>query len=76
MKRYVRWAVCSLYLATAAFCGAASFTPVPVTCGYVEGFAITNLNQRMEVPASGFSVLPPQGENWCAKSLAREGSVF
>jgi len=76
MKTYVRWAVCSLYLATAAFCGAASFTPVPVTCGYVEGFAITNLNQRMEVPASGFSVLPPQGENWCAKSLASRGFSF
>ena len=59
MTTYVRWAVCSLYLTVAGFCGAASFTPVPVTCGQLESSNITNVNQRLEVSASGFSVLPP-----------------
>jgi len=76
MKPYLRWAVCSLYLTVAALCGAASFTPIPITCGQLGSSAITNLNQRMEVSVSGFSVLPPQGENWCVKSLASRGLSF
>jgi len=76
MKPYLRWAVCSLYLTVAALCGAASFTPVPITCGQLGSSAITNLNQRMEVSVSGFSVLPPQGENWCVKSLASRELSF
>jgi hypothetical protein len=76
MKTYLRWAVGSLYLTVAAFCGAASFTPVPVTCGQLESSTIMNLNQRMEVSASGFSVLPPQGENWCVKTLASRELSF
>jgi hypothetical protein len=65
MKTYVPLAVCSLYLTVAAFCGAASFTPVPLTC-----------SGRIEVLAPGFSVLPPQGENWCVKSMASQGLSF
>ena len=76
MRTYVRWAVCSLYVAVAAFCGAASFTPVPFNCSMLDSSPITNLNQRIEVSASGFSVLPPQGENWCVKSLASQGLSF
>jgi hypothetical protein len=76
MKTYVRWTVCSLYLTLAAFCGAASFTPVPVNCSMLDSSPVTNLDKRIEVSASGFSVLPPQGENWCVKSLASQGLSF
>ena len=76
MKTYVHWAVCSLYLTVAAFCGAASFTPVPLNCGMLQSSLVTNLNQRIEVSASRFSVLPPRGENWCVKSMASQGLNF
>ena len=76
MKTYVHWAVCSLYLTVAAFCGAAGFTPIPFNCSMCESSLVTNLDQRIEVSASGFSVLPPQGENWCVKSLASQGLSF
>ena len=76
MKAYVHWAVCSLYLTVAAFCGAASFTPVPLNCNMLDSSPVTNPDKRIEVSASGFSVLPPQGENWCVKSLASQGLSF
>lgn len=76
MKTYVQWAVGSLYLTVAAFCGAAGFTPVPFNCSMAHGSLVTNLDQRIEVTATGFSVLPPQGENWCVKSLASQGLSF
>ena len=76
MNPYVQWAVGSLYLTVAAFCGAAGFTPVPFNCSMAQGSLVTNLDQRIEVPPAGFSVLPPQGENWCVKSLASQGLSF
>jgi hypothetical protein len=76
MKTYVQWAVGSLCLTVAAFCGAAGFTPVPFNCSMAQGSLVTNLDQRIEVPPAGFSVLPPQGENWCVKSLASQGLSF
>ena len=76
MKSYVQWAVGSLYLTVAAFCSAAGFTPVPFNCGMAQGSPVTNLDQRIEVSATGFSVLPPRGENWCVKSLASARSQF
>jgi hypothetical protein len=76
MKTYIQWAVGSLYLTVAAFCGAAGFTPVPFNCSTLQSTALTNLNQRIEVPPAGFSVFPPQGENWCVKSLASQGLSF
>jgi hypothetical protein len=76
MKTYLRWAVCSLYLTIAVFCGAASFTPVPLNCSMVDSSLVTNLDKRIEVSVSGFSVLPPRGENWCVKSLASRGLSF
>jgi hypothetical protein len=76
MKTYVHWAVCSPYLAVAALCGAASFTPVPLNCNMLDSSPVTNPDKRIEVSASGFSVLPPQGENWCVKSLASQGLSF
>ena len=76
MKTYVQWAVGSLYLTVAAFCSAAGFTPVPFNCSMAQGSPVTNPDQRIEVSATGFSVLPPQGENWCVKSLASQGLSF
>jgi|SRR5882724_5543705 len=76
MKTYVHWAVCSLYLTVTAICGAAGFTPIPVNCSMLQSSAVTNLDQRIEVSATRFSVLPPQGENWCVKSLASQGLSF
>jgi hypothetical protein len=78
MKTYVRWAVCFLYLTVAAVCGAASFTPLPLNCSMFDTslVLVTNLDKRMEVSVSGFSILPPQGENWCVKSLASQGLSF
>jgi len=76
MKIYVHWTVCSLYLTVAAFCGAAGFTPVPFDCSMAQSYVVTNLDQRIEVPPAGFSVFPPQGENWCVKSLASQGLSF
>jgi len=63
-------------LAVAAFCGAADFTPVPVTCTMANSSPVINPGNRMEVPAAGFSVLPPQGDSWCVKSLAAQGLSF
>lgn len=73
MKAYVHWAVCSLYLTVAPFCGAASFTPVPLNCNMLDSSPVTNPDKRIEVSASGFSVLPPQGEKLVRQiiSLAR-----
>ena len=76
MKIYIHWTVCSLYLTVAAFCGAAGFTPVPFDCSMAQSSVVTNLDQRIEVSAPGFSVLPPRGENWCVKSMASQGLGF
>jgi len=32
--------------------------------------------QRIEVTDLGFSVLPPQGENWCVRSMSSQGFTF
>src|SRR5262249_3581683 len=76
MRIYVRWAICSLYLTVAAFCDAAVFTPVPINCTMLDSSLVADLDKRIEVSASGFSVLPPQGENWCVKSMASKGLSF
>lgn len=76
MKTYVHWAACSLYLTVAAFSDAASFTPIPLNCNMLDSSPVTNRDKRIEVSALGFSVLPPQGENWCVKSLASQGLSF
>jgi hypothetical protein len=76
MRTYVLWVVCSLHLTVAAFCNAAVFTPVPLNCSMLDSSPVTNLDKRIEVSAPGFSVLPPQGENWCVKFLASGGLSF
>jgi hypothetical protein len=76
VKTFVQWAVCYMSLTVTGISGAAGFTPVPVNCSMVQSSAVTNLDQRIEVAAAGFSVLPPQGKNWCAKSMASLGLSF
>ena len=76
MRTYVRWMISSLYFMVPGFCGAAVFTAIPLNCSMLDSAPITNLDKRIEVSAPGFSVLPPQGDNWCAKSLRGEGFLF
>jgi hypothetical protein len=76
MRIYVPWVVSCLHLTVAVFCNAAVFTPVPLNCAMFDSSPVANLDERMEVPAAGFSVLPPQGQNWCVKSLASKGLSF
>jgi hypothetical protein len=76
MRTYIPWVVCSLHLTVASFCNAAGFTPLPLNCSMAQSSAVTNPDQRIEVPAPGFSVLPPQGENWCVRSMASQGLNF
>jgi hypothetical protein len=76
MRRYIRWIVFSLYLMVPGFCGAAVFTPIPFNCSVFDSSLVTNVDERIEVSALGFSVLPPQGENWCVKSFASQGLSF
>src|SRR4030095_16881676 len=76
MRRYIRWIVFSLYLMVPRFCDAAVFTPIPFNCSVFDSSLVTNVDNRIEVSALGFSVLPPQGENWCVKSMAAKGLSF
>ena len=74
MKRYVPWLVCGLYLILAGFCSAADSISIPLDCKGLQASGAGQ--QRVEVPAAGFSVIPPQGENWCVRSMASEGFTF
>ena len=74
MKRYVSWLVCGLYLILAGFCSAADSISIPLDCKGLQASGAGQ--QRVEVPAAGFSVIPPQGENWCVRSMASEGFTF
>jgi hypothetical protein len=68
VKRYVRWLVSGLCVGLAGFCSAADFISIPLDCKGLQGSAVGK--QRIEAPVSGFSVLPPRGENWCVSSMA------
>jgi hypothetical protein len=52
----------------AGFCSAADSITIPLDCKGLKASGVGQ--QRIEVPTSGFSVLPPQGENWCVSSMA------
>jgi len=67
MKRYVSWLVCGLCLMIAGVCAADSIS-IPLGCKGLQ--ASRAGQQRIQVPDSGFSVLPPGGENWCVRSTA------
>jgi hypothetical protein len=68
MRRYVCGLVFGLCLGLAGLCGAADSISIPLDCRGLKASAVGQ--QRIEVPVSGFSVLPPQGENWCVSSMA------
>jgi hypothetical protein len=70
MKTCVPSVIFISYLLVAAFCGAAGFTPIPLTCGMLQSSLVTNPDQPIDVPVARFSVLPPQGEDWCVKTMA------
>jgi len=63
-------------LAFAAFCTAADVISIPVYCKALPSSAVAKLEQRIEIAAHGFSVLPPQGERWCYRLLASSGVSF
>jgi hypothetical protein len=67
MRRYIYWLVCGLSLVFAGFCSAADSASIPLDCKGLQGSAVGS--QRIEAPP-GFSVLPPQGENWCVSPMA------
>ena len=60
--------VCGLCLVLMGFCSAADSISIPLDCKGLQASGARQ--QRIEVPASGFSVIPPQGENWCVRSMA------
>jgi hypothetical protein len=68
VRRHVCWLVCGLYFMLAGFCGAADSISIPLDCKGLQASGAGQ--QRIEVPASGFSVIPPQGEHWCVRSMA------
>jgi hypothetical protein len=68
MRKYVCALVCGLCLMFAGLCRAADTQTIQLACGGLKASRVGQ--RRMEVPVSGFSVLPPQGENWCVSSMA------
>ena len=74
MRRYVCGMVCGLCLVLAGFCSAADSISIPLDCKGLQ--ASEAGQQRIQVPDSGYSVLPPQGENWCMRSTASHGFTF
>jgi hypothetical protein len=74
MRRYVCGIVCGLCLVLAGFCSAADSISIPLDCKGLQ--ASEAGQQRIQVPDSGYSVLPPQGENWCMRSTASHGFTF
>ena len=56
MKRYVSWLVCGLFLVLAGFCSAADSISIPLDCKGLQASGAGQ--QRIEVPAAGFLVIP------------------
>ena len=74
MKPYLNRAVYVLCLLLPVYCEAADSSPITINCDMLQSVAVTN--QRIEVAAPGFSVLPPQGERWCYRLLSSDGISF
>src|SRR5262245_61953736 len=66
--------LCGLCLVLARFSSAADFISIPLDCKGLQ--ASEAGQQRIQVADSGFSILPPQGENWCVRSMASQGFTF
>ena len=76
MKVCLLLAAVFLYVTTSARGHAAEVLPAPIHCAMLQGTAVTNLAQRIEIAARGFSILPPQGERWCYRLLTSDGVSF
>lgn len=66
-------------LLLAASFGYAAQIPIAASaldCKDIGAQAITDSTQRLQFPASGFSVLPPQGDKWCIQRTDRDGIIF
>jgi hypothetical protein len=74
MKTNIRWVVFCLFITPAGFCGAADFKSIPMDCSALKMSRARN--QRIEVASPRFSVLPPQSQNWCVKSMDSQGVIF
>jgi len=53
-----------------------SAQPITPTCDTLKSLPVTDLEQRIEIEAPGFSVLPPRGEHWCYRLMASQGVSF
>jgi hypothetical protein len=74
MRKYICGVVCGLCLVVAGFSSAADTQTIPLDC---KGLQASEAGlQRIQETDSGFSVLPPQGENWCVRSMASQGFTF
>jgi hypothetical protein len=74
MRGYIFGVVCGLCLVFAGFSSAADTQTIPLDC---KGLQASEAGlQRIQEADSGFSVLPPQGENWCVRSMASQGFTF
>ena len=76
MKTYLTWAVYALSLSLAVCCEASDSAPITINCDTLQSSPVTNLEQRIEIAAPGFSVLPPRSERWCYRLLASQGVSF
>jgi hypothetical protein len=76
MRAYICTAVFCLYLTAPAFCSAADVMPIVPDCKMLQSSAATKREQRIEIVAPGFSILPPQGERWCYRFLTSFGVSF
>jgi hypothetical protein len=74
VKTHACWLVCGLCLALAGICSAADSISIPLNCKGLQASGAGQ--QRIEVAAAGFSVIPPQGENWCVRSTASGFTFF
>jgi hypothetical protein len=68
-------AVRSVLLAVSVACAQ---TPAAFAedCKEAGAQSVGGMAHRVEFPASGFSVLPPQGKNWCMRRSGPNGVVF
>jgi hypothetical protein len=76
MKPHLKWAVYLLCFTVAVCCEAAESAPITLSCETLQTSAVTDLGQRVEIVAHGFSILPPQGQGWCYRAMASAGGSF
>jgi len=76
MKNYLKRAVYGLCFTAAVCCDAATFTSITLDCHTLQTSAVINPEQRIEIAAQGFSILPPQDDRWCYRLLTSAGVTF